>query len=322
MKVDIYTHIVPERYKKALGKKASHLENHIGRVPTLYDMEHRFRIMDEYKDVKQVLALAMTAALILEDPKWGVDFAKLANDEMAEIVTRYPDRFAAGVASLPMTDMDSALEELDRAINGLKLKGLQLFTTTRDKPLDLREFIPLFEKMFEYDLPIWIHPSKPITRSDYQKYFMDIIFGWPYDSTVAMSHLVLEGLFERLPGIKIIIHHCGALVPFFTHRMTEIYSASDTIQGMSYRGKLSRPVIDYFKMFYTDTALSGNTAGLMCGYSFYGADHLLFGTDMPYDNKFGAQNTRQTIESIEQMTIADVEKRMIYVDNAERLLRL
>ena len=322
MKIDIYTHIVPEKYKAALAKKAPHLESHLARVPTLFDLGHRFRVMDEFKDVKQVVTLAMTAGLVLDDPGLAVDFARLANDETAEIVARYPDRFAAGVASVPLTDMDAAVQELDRAIGKLKLKGLQLLASVSNKPLDLRELMPLFEKMAAYDLPVWIFPARSLDRSSYQHYLMDVVFGWPYESTAVMTHLALEGLFERFPGIKILIHHCGALVPFFTHRIAEIDEASSLLQGMSAAGRLNRPLIDYLKMFYADTALSGNAAGLMCGRAFYAADHLLFGTDMPYDNKLGALNTRETIRSIEEMTIPDAEKRMIYADNAQRLLRL
>ena len=85
---------------------------------------------------------------------------------------------------------------------------------------------------------------------------------------------------------------------------------------------LTRKPLDYFKMFYNDTAINGSTAGLMCGYAFCGADHLLFGTDMPFDSQLGDRFVRQTIESIEHMEIPDFEKKMIFEDNARKLLRL
>ncbi len=219
MKIDSYTHVVPEKFKQALGKVNTDLENRIARMPTLHDMDHRFRVMDNYEDVTQVLTLSLTGALILEDPKVAVDFAKLANDGIAEIVNAHPDRFAAGTASLPMTDGDAALKELDRAINELNLKGLQLYSPTNDKPLDSPEFLPFFEKMHGYDLPIWIHPKRPISQADYKslnesKYYIYHIFGWPYETTTAMTHMVFGGILERFPGIKIITHHCGAMVPF------------------------------------------------------------------------------------------------------------
>ncbi len=321
MKIDSFTHIVPPKYKKALAQKAPHLSDHVGRVPTLYDMDQRFRIIDNYRDVKQVLTMAMTATLIFDDRTSGMEFAKMANDEMAELVASYPDRFAAGTASLPMGDMDAALIELDRGIKDLKLRGLQLFTPMDGAAWDLTALMPLFERMAEYDLPIWIHPVRPIDRDNYEHYFMNHVFGWPYESTAAMVRLVLGGVFDKLPRLKIMVHHCGALVPFFAGRMEESYDASRTVHGMENTTKLGKPFIDYFKMFYTDTVLGRGTAGLMCGHAFFGASHLLFATDMPYDAEMG-NRVRHTIASVDAMTVNESDKRKIYEENARRLMNL
>lgn len=321
MKIDIFTHIVPPKYKTALTRVAPHLSDHLGRVRSLYDMDERFRIMDNYKDVRQVLTMAMTATLIFDDPALGMDFAKVANDQMAELVKNHPDRFAAGVASLPMTDIAAAALELDRAVKDLGLKGVQLFTPIKNKQWNLNELMPLFEKLSDYSLPIWIHPVRPIDRDDYENYYMNHVFGWPYESTAAMVHLVLGGIFDKFPQLKIIVHHCGALVPFFAGRMEESYDASRTIHGMENKTKLSKPFIDYFKMFYTDTVLARGTAGLMCGHSFFGAGRLLFGTDMPYDAEMGNRMNR-TIEAVDAMAVSDEEKRMIYEQNTRSLLNL
>jgi aminocarboxymuconate-semialdehyde decarboxylase len=192
----------------------------------------------------------------------------------------------------------------------------------KGKPLSLDNAAPLFEKMAGYDLPIWIHPMKPIDRSDYRGFFLDHVFGWPYESTAAMTYLALDGLFDRFPRVKVLIHHCGALAPFFDARITESYDSSATIFGMRNERNLEKPLIDYYKMFYTDTALSGGAAGLMCGYTVLGPEHLLFGTDMPYDAEFGDRMLRNTIASVERMTINEREKEMIYSGNAQRLLNL
>jgi len=319
--IDVFTHIVPPKYKTALAKVAPHLSDHVGRVPTLYDMDQRFRIMDNYKDVRQVLTMAMTATLIFDDPKSGLDFVKMANDEMAELVNKYPHRFAAGVASVAVTDMDAACTELDRAVKDLGLKGVQLFTPIRNKQWNLAEFMPLFERLSNYGLPIWIHPVRPIDRDDYENYFMNHVFGWPYESTAAMVHLVLGGILEKYPRIKIIVHHCGAMLPFFAGRVEESYDASRTIHGMENKTRLSKPFIDYFKMFYTDTVLGRGTAGLICGHAFFGANRLLFATDMPYDAEMGNRVGR-TIEAVNAMAISKQEKQMIYEGNARALLNL
>jgi aminocarboxymuconate-semialdehyde decarboxylase len=321
-KIDIYTHVVPERYKRALGKVLPDVEATTDHVPTLSDMGRRFAIMDRYGDMKQVLTLTLTGSLILNDPVHAVDFARRANDEMAELVSRHQDRFAAGVASVPTTDMDAALSELERAVEKLGLKGVHLFTPMKGKPLSLDNAKPIFEKMAGYDLPIWIHPTRPIDRSDYRSFYLDHVFGWPYQSTAAMTYLALDGLFDLFPRVKVVIHHCGALAPFFDARITESYDSSATIFGMKNERNLEKPLIDYYKMFYTDTALSGGTAGLMCGYTVLGPDHLLFGTDMPYDSELGDRILRNTIASVERMTITEQEKEMIYSGNARSLLKL
>ena len=322
MKIDIYTHVVPEKYKKALGRVAPDLEAATNRVPTLFDMDRRFAITDRYGEMQQVATLTLTASLVLRDPAHAVDFARRANDTMAELVSMHPHRFAAGVASVPATDMDAALEELQRAVEQLGLKGVHLFTPVAGRPLGLDNSGPLFQKMAEYGLPIWIHPMRPIDRHDYKSFYIDHVFGWPFQSTAAMTSLALDGLFERFPGIKVIVHHCGAMAPFFDARITESYESSDAIFNMRHERPLRKPLIDYFRMFSTDTALSGGTAGLMCGYALLGPERLLFGTDMPYDAKFGDGIIRETIGSVERMTIDAREKEMIYVGNARKLLGL
>jgi predicted TIM-barrel fold metal-dependent hydrolase len=162
MKIDIFPHILPVKYKEAFQKvnKSEAFSKMHNIIPTLSDLDYRFRIMDEYDDLMQVLTLSAPPVEVFADPKQSAELSKLANDEMAELVVKYPDRFAAGVACLPMNDMNAALNEVDRAIKDLHLKGVQIFTPINDKPLDSAEFLPLYEKMCQYDLPIWIHPQR------------------------------------------------------------------------------------------------------------------------------------------------------------------
>jgi aminocarboxymuconate-semialdehyde decarboxylase len=187
--------------------------------------------------------------------------------------------------------------------------------------------MPLYEKMSQYNLPIWIHPMRTDDYADYKTenrsmYALAGVFGWPYETTIAMARLVFSGILEKYPGLKIITHHCGAMVPYFEQRITCTYDAYEMTGGERHKQGLTKALIEYFKMFYNDTALYGSTPGLMCAYAFFGADHMLFGTDMPFDNQFGERFTRQTISSIEQMDISDLEKKKIFEDNARRLLKL
>ncbi len=236
MKIDIFTHAVAGSFKKALAGVAPELSTHTEQVPTLYDMDRRFRIMDHFPDVLQVPTLALTAARILDDPKHGVDFARRANDSMAELVAAHPDRFAAGVASVPTIDPDAAGTELERAFKDLHLSGVQLFTPVKGEPLALAGCLPLFELTRRYDRMVWVHPVAPINRSSYKNYFIEHVFGWPFESTKAMTGLALDGLFERLPRVKVLIHHCGACAPFFAARIDEAYHGSGVVHHMRHEG--------------------------------------------------------------------------------------
>jgi len=329
MKIDIFPHILPAKYKEALYKeiRSPFIRNFQNALPTLFDLDYRFRIMDKFDDLMQVLTLAQPPVENIVDPQKALELSRLANDEMAELVAKYPDRFAAAVASLPMNDMDAALDEVDRAIKDLKFRGVQIYTPTNDKPLDSPEFMPLYEKMCQYNLPIWIHPQRMPDYSDYRsekssQYTLHGMLGWPYETSAAMVRLILSGIIERYPGLKFITHHAGAMIPFFEKRITGFIESHDILLGERYMEKLRKPMSDYLKMFYADTAIYGHTDGLMCSYAFFGADHLLFGTDMPFDRQLGLKYTRETIESVEQMDISDAEKKMIFEDNARSLLRL
>ncbi|MDP3879593.1 MAG: amidohydrolase family protein [Dehalococcoidales bacterium] len=330
MKIDVFSHILPPRYKDALYRanpRGFHLQNVIESLPTLFDMEHRFRVMDKFDGLQQVLTLSSPPIEHFTDTRQAADFARLANDEMAELVLKFPGRFPAAVASLPMNDMESALREVDRAVNDLKMKGVQIFTPTNDMPLDSPEFLPLYEKMAHYDLPIWIHPHRDPGYADYKtetrsRYMIFSNFGWPYETTVAMTRLVFSGILEKFPDLKFITHHCGGMVPFFEQRIIGAYDHAAILRGARYKDILTREPIEYFKKFYYDTAIYGSTPGLMCAHAFCGTGQMLFATDFPFDSQFGERYTRQTIRSIEQMDIEDGEKSRIFEGNIRQILRL
>ena len=329
MKIDIFPHILPVKFMEALHKEKGlgHFRHLHKVIPTLSDLDYRFRIMDQFEGLMQVLNIAAPPLENIKDQQKAKDLARLANDEMAELVLKYRDRFAAALACIPMNNMDIALEELDRAINDLNFKGVQIFTPILDKPLDLPEFFPIYEKMCQFNLPILLHPQRETDYPDYRteeasKYTLSSSLGWPYETTTAMVRLVLSGVMERYPELKIITHHCGGMVPYMVNRITGFVEAGEIFGSRKGPGNLRKPMADYLKMFYADTAIYGYTPGLMCGYALFGAQHLLFGTDMPFDSQFGLRYTRETIESIERMVISDTEKKMIFEDNARRLFRL
>jgi predicted TIM-barrel fold metal-dependent hydrolase len=329
MKIDIYTHIIPKKYVEVVNRTCSDIyyNRQINEaIPSISDLDIRFRILDKFDGIMQVLTLGAPPIEAVAGPQKAIELARMANDEMAELVSKYPDRFVSAVASLPIADIDAALNEIDRSINELKFRGVQISTPISGKPIDLPEFFPLYEKMVSYNLPIWIHPMREINKPDYEgesnsKYQIWGIFGWPYETSAAMTRLIFSGILERLPDIKFITHHCGGMVPFFEQRIAASYDMGEMRLKGRTKQRLTKPVIDYFKMFYADTAVQSKAA-IACGYEFFGLDHLLFGTDMPYDNQLGLRYLRQTVQAIEELDIPATAKKKIFEDNARKLLRL
>jgi len=322
MKIDIFSHIMPPRYLAALEKKippevVKHLPSKM--LPALDDLNLRFKVMDHDPDVVEVLTVANPPVEAMLQTSDAVELSRLVNDEMAELVAKYPGRFVGAVACLPMNDVDEALKETDRAIKELGFKGVQIFTNVMGKPLDSPEFIPLYERMVQHDLPIWIHPFfenvggvaksekdfsgyRVFTGKEDPAWAMDrAVFGLPSASARALTRLVYSRVFDLYPDIKFITHHCGAGVPFFGGRIEMHERMFGEKEGPELG--LEKPVTEYFKMFYGDTALHGNVPALMCGYAYFGADRILFGTDMPFGSELGLWPIRKTIESVNEMPI-------------------
>jgi aminocarboxymuconate-semialdehyde decarboxylase len=323
MKIDIAAHILPQKYVDEMAKKGPvPFQDLLNSYPTVVDLDSRLRIMDKYPDMVQVLTMASP----IVGPS-AVEMAKIANDALAELVAHYPDRFVAAVAALPIGDMEATLKETDRAINELNLRGVLIRASIHGNPIDSPEYMPLYEKMSNYNLPIWIHPWRLDTVPDYtseekSKYMIWHVFGWVYETTVAMARLVFSGVLEKYPNLKFITHHCGAMIPFFEHRISLQYESAEIRRNINFRTGLTKSIIDYFRMFFADTAVNGSTAALMCGHAFFGPEQLLFGTDMPHDSQLGDSSIRETVKSIEDMNISESDKKKIFEDNARKLLRL
>jgi aminocarboxymuconate-semialdehyde decarboxylase len=330
MKIDIYTHAMPSKYKNALYKYSDKFiteKNFMERRITLTDLNGRNRILDKYEDMVQVLSTTLPPLEDIVNPNEAVELARIANDEMAEWVTKYPKKFVAAIANLPLNHIEAAMKEAERAIKKSGLKGIQIFTSIQGKPLSSEEFLPLYKMMVDFDLPIWIHPLRRSSTPDYpteSSSFHQIfsVFGWPYETTMAMTRLVFAGILEKFPTIKFITHHGGGMIPYYAGRIVVHYNNGLERLGQKFFPGLRKHPIEYFKMFYNDTALNGGASGLKCCYDFFGEDHLLFGTDMPYDIENGAIAIRETIETVEGMNIPESSKNKIYEGNARKLLHL
>jgi len=334
MKIDIFNHIFPKTYFDKMIKVAPNgkdMHKRVRNIPCIVDLDERFRIMDMFDEYAQIICLGSPPIEVFGPPPISTDMAKLANDGMAELVQKYPERFPGFIASLPMNDPEGLLSEANRAIKDLGAVGVQVFTNVLGRPLTKPETMPLFDLMAELDRPIWMHPARGADFPDYKgepksHYEIWFIFGWPYETSVAMAHLVFSGLFDRHPDLKIITHHLGGMIPYFEGRVGPGWDqlgtrTSDEDYTLLLK-KLKKRPLDYFRLFYADTALFGAREATICGLKFFGADRVLFASDSPFDPEKGSAYIRSTIEIIDSLDIKPEKRQAIYEGNAKKLLKL
>jgi uncharacterized protein len=335
MKIDIFNHVMPQAYLELVKQhsKEPGMVKRMANLRMLWDIEHRVEMLrTKFPDVRQVLTLGLPSPELLGGPEQSPEFARVANDGMAQMCLKWPRQFPAFVASLPMNNVPEALKEMDRAIDQLGAKGIQIISSVAGRPLDDPEFFPVFERVTgHHDRPIWMHPARPASRADYagepkSKYEIWQVLGWPFETSIAMARIVFSGLLQRLPKMRIITHHCGGMIPYFAGRAETLWaqlgSRSTDTEEAEVLKRLGKPPIEYFKMFYGDTVLGGAAAPLACGLAFFGPDHVVFASDCPFDPEGGPMFIREGINSIESLNLSETDKRRIYFGNAMKLLRL
>ena len=329
--IDIFNHFMPapyfERVQRLVPGHAA--ATAFPRLRTLWDIDARLRLLDQFGAYQQVVSLANPPLEFLGTPAETPDLARMANDGLAELCHRHPDRFPTFIASLPMNNIDASLDEIDRAVDELGAKGIQVFTNVAGAPLSEPQYRPLFARMLAYDLPVWVHPVRGPQFSDYateQSSENEIwfTFGWPYETTACMTRLIFSGLFDELPGLKIITHHMGGMIPYFAGRIglgfrQIFFGTGDRNPGA---GELKRPSADYFKLLYADTALNGDAPATRCGHAYFGTAHCLFATDAPFDPEQGKRLIAGTIAAVDALEIGAAERAEILSGNARKLLKL
>ena len=326
--VDIYCHIFPDAFFQEMNRIAPRLGNIAARlrsVKKLFDLDARFREMDQFGDYREIISLPNPPIEDFAGGEVGLKLARIGNDAMAELCARHPARFPTFVAALSMTDVEGSVKEAQRAVKELGAAGVQIFTNVAGRPLDDKDFEPIFATMAELDLPVWLHPARNASMPDYPKeqksrFEMWWCFGWPYDTSVAMVRLALWGLLDRYPRLKIITHHLGGMIPYYDGRIgpgLEVLGSRTSDEDYSkILPSLKRPHLDYMRDFYGDTALfGGGIHAVRCGLEFFGAEHVVFATDTPLGP------IAPTIDVIDRLEIAEADRRKIFAGNAERLLK-
>ena len=281
--------------------------------------ERRIKFMDESGIDMQVLSYGAGSPQNITDKTLAVELCREANDELARLIKKYPTRFA-GFAALPVVDPTAAGEELNRTVKELGFKGAMLSGTFNGRFFDETEFLPVFSKAQELNVPMYLHPgfiSKNVATHYYQSnnwpavagaMFASAGYGWHLDSGIAIVRLIASGIFDKLPGLKLISGHWGELVPFFLNRLDD--QLSKTL-------KLERKISDYYKsnIYITPSGLFSE-AQLKYVIDELGTDKIVYSGDYPY---LIDKHTRQFLESA---PISQEAKEKIGYQNAEKLLGL
>lgn len=297
--IDVFAHILPPAfYQKMLAIDPQIPE----RAPFVkHPMLTKPELRNEYlpADSYQVVSAVNVNPEDYVGSERAAELCQAANKEIAEMVDNNP-RFVAGIAMLPMNNIDAAVDIIKELKPTPNMIGAQIFTRALGKSIADHEFAPVFAAAAENDVPLLLHPVFDPRKPD-----NNIVFSWEYELSNAMLQLVQAGIYSRYPNLKIIVHHAGGMVPFFAGRIKYI-SVEDQVAD--------------FHKFYVDTAILGNSPALKLTVDYFGADHVLFGTDAPLGIA-PAGATKEIIAAIEQAGFSLADREKIFHQNFERLFK-
>ncbi|HJT59099.1 MAG TPA: amidohydrolase family protein, partial [Ktedonobacteraceae bacterium] len=248
----------------------------------------------------------------------AIRLARLANDQLATAISAHPTRFA-GFATLPMIVPEAAADELERAVRLHGMKGAMINGTTNGHFLDDPSFSSVLERAAALDVPIYIHPAPPPApvREIYYSGLEPAVnfalatggWGWHSETAIHALRLILFGVFDRLPRLRVIIGHMGEMIPFMFVRI------NDRLTPLA--KNLRHPVADYFlQNFYITTSGFFTEPPLLLALRTMGADRIIFSVDYPYSRN------EQGRAFLDTLSISPADKEKISHLNAERLLKL
>lgn len=278
------------------------------------------RIPPHYMDLSVKLAamdangIAMTALSINDPgPEWfaedGPAVAQMLNDFVAGIARAHPTRFF-GLCVLPLQDMRASLVELDRCVQKLGMKGILLYTNLAGRFPDEPEFRPVFARAAELDVPILLHPAKPITTEFVKGYEMTSSLGNMFDNTIALTRIIMSGILDEFPRLKLVCPHLGGTLPYIVGRLD--HQVHVLKRGPAH---LTRAPSDYLRSIWLDV-VSPLPLAIRFGHEFMGPDRLLFSSDHPW------VEPGVIIDCIQRAELSEDDQEKIFSGNARKLFRL
>ena len=279
--------------------------------PQMDSVERRLADMDEMGVDIQAVSTAPYQYYYNADTELGRASARQVNDDIAALVAQHPDRFV-GLGTLPLQNTEMALAELERCIRELGLRGVEIGTHVNGEELSSPRLAPLWARLEALDVVIFIHPSGATHPQRLAEHYLANLIGNPLETTLALSHLIFEGVLERHVGLKIVAAHGGGFLGAYPARMDHGYHARCDV-----RDGLPKPPSAYMKRVYFDTMVFDvDQLGFLV--HKYGADHVLLGTDYPYDmGYYDPLGLIGGVAGIDEATMAAVTG-----GNAARLLKI
>jgi aminocarboxymuconate-semialdehyde decarboxylase len=258
----------PEFWTSARFTSVYHLE------PTYYDWGARVRHMDEQGIDVAVVSINQAINYAWAAPELAREIAAAANDDLAIGSNEFPGRIY-GIAQVPLQDPVGAVVEVTRAIEDLGLKGVQLLSNVEGRNLDQVGFDPLFERIEELGVPIFLHPYGVLNDERMNDYYLANVVGFPAEQAMAAAALIFGGVLDRYPGLRILLAHGGGAFPYILGRIER------GMEVLSDQMATKRNLREYLDRFYVDTLIHDDAS---LGYLFdtLGHDHVVLGTDWPY----------------------------------------
>ena len=267
-------------------------------------------------------AVRLDANLFPGDAAARLILAAAINDNMARLAEDGKGKLVAA-GNIPIGAFNGeSRRELERAVRTLGLKAINLPTTINGRPLDLPEYEPFWEVVEEMRVPVYLHPLEQPGRSYEELLDLPHIFGWPYETTIALARMVFTGMMERHPHLKIVSHHLGGgMIPFFLGRITESNDHTGTVAHEKI-ASLPKPLVDYFRLFYYDTAVGGSTEAIEFCHKVLGAEQIVFATDAPHGPRNGLYRLETYPLLVKSSALPESDREKILAGNARRMLNL
>lgn len=272
----------------------------MGAGPRIVEMDAKLKDLEVMDVDLSVLSHGIPGPEVLDADEADY-WASRINDHLAGLIEAYPGKFL-GWGTIGFGDPHRSVAEVDRCINELGFKGVQLYANIGGRVVDSPEFWPVYRRVAELGVPLNLHPTIPLNMNGMDSRSLISGLGFMYDTSLATMRLFDSGIFDELPTLKFILPHAGGVLPYIRGRVERQRTGSP------------KTAAEYFEMIYFDT-VSYNFESLELCYKWIGPERLLYGTDHPF-----TEPTRFIADFVERLECTPEELEMVFHGNAERLL--